>query len=71
MLFQEIRQRLGVMKLGFRQWSSAIEVGSVYIRAVRDQQFGNGALVRMRRCMQRSRTPVVVVISRVNISART
>ena len=69
MLFQEICHRFGLMKFRFRQWRSAVEIDSVDISAVRDQQFRNRPLVCVRGCVQGSRTPMIVLVARVNISA--
>ena len=69
MLFQEICHRLSLMKFRFREWRSAVEIGSVDISATRDQQFRIRPLVSVRGCVQRRRTPMIVLVTRVNICA--
>ncbi len=69
MLFQEICYRLGLVKFSFPEWRSAAGIGSVDISAVRDQQFRNRPLVSVRGSVQGRRTPMIVLVARVNISA--
>ena len=71
MLFQEVCHGFGLMEFGFRQWRSAVKIGGVDVSAVRDQQFGNGTLVRVCSCMQWRCTPMVVLVMRVNFGAAT
>ena len=71
MLFQEICHGLGLVKFSFSQRRSAIEIGGVYVGAVRDKQFRDGSLVCVCSSMQRRRAPVVVLVMRVNIGAQT
>ena len=69
MLFQEIRHRLSLVKFRFREWRPAVEIGGVDISAMRDKQFRNRPLVSVRGCVQWRRTPMIVLVTRVNISA--
>jgi hypothetical protein len=69
MLLQEICHRLGLMKFGLSQWCSAVEVGSVDVSAVSDQQFRNCSLVGMSGSMQWRSTPMVIVVAGINVSA--
>jgi hypothetical protein len=69
MLPQKVCHWLGFVKFGFLQRSSTIEVGGVNICAVIDEQFRNGSLVRMGCGMQRRSTPVIIIVSCINICA--
>ena len=69
MLFQEFRNRRRLVKLGFIEWSSIVNVRGMNIRAMRDEQFRDSSLVCVRGRVQRRRTPVFIIVLCVNVSA--
>ena len=69
MLFQEFRNRRRLVKLGFIEWSSIVNVRGMNIRAMRDEQFRDSSLVCVCGRVQRCRTPVFIIVLCVNVSA--